>query len=53
MGHCDTPEDTANDICLICSDSASFINGQVTPVDDGGFDAAGGGLPTLPQVLSG
>ena len=30
----------------MCSDAASFINGQVIAVD-GGFDAAGVGLPTL------
>ena len=36
----------ANAICFLCSDQASYITGQVLAVD-GGFDAAGIGLPTL------
>jgi len=36
----------ANAICFLCSDQASYITGQVLAVD-GGFDAAGVGLPTL------
>jgi NAD(P)-dependent dehydrogenase (short-subunit alcohol dehydrogenase family) len=36
----------ANAICFLCSDQAGYITGQVLAVD-GGFDAAGVGLPTL------
>jgi NAD(P)-dependent dehydrogenase (short-subunit alcohol dehydrogenase family) len=36
----------ANAICFLCGDQASYITGQVLAVD-GGFDAAGVGLPTL------
>lgn len=36
----------ANAICFLCSGQASYITGQVLAVD-GGFDAAGVGLPTL------
>ena len=36
----------ANAICFLCSSQASYITGQVLAVD-GGFDAAGVGLPTL------
>jgi NAD(P)-dependent dehydrogenase (short-subunit alcohol dehydrogenase family) len=36
----------AEAICFLCSDKASYITGQVLAVD-GGFDAAGVGLPTL------
>ena len=39
-------EELANAICFLCSDQASYITGQVLAVD-GGFDAAGVGLPTL------
>jgi len=38
----------ANAICFLCSDQAAYITGQVLAVD-GGFDAAGVGLPTLRQ----
>ena len=38
----------ANAICFLCSDKAAYITGQVLAVD-GGFDAAGVGLPTLRQ----
>lgn len=41
-----TTEEMANVIGFLCSPEASFVNGQVVAVD-GGFDAAGVGLPTL------
>jgi NAD(P)-dependent dehydrogenase (short-subunit alcohol dehydrogenase family) len=39
-------EELASAIYFLCSDQASYITGQVLAVD-GGFDAAGIGLPTL------
>src|ERR1700754_4781279 len=39
-------DELANAIYFLCSDSASYITGQILAVD-GGFDAAGIGLPTL------
>ncbi len=41
-----TTEEIAQAVGFLCSAEASFINGQVLAVD-GGFDAAGVGLPTL------
>jgi meso-butanediol dehydrogenase/(S,S)-butanediol dehydrogenase/diacetyl reductase len=51
LGRYGTPEEMANAIGFLCSDEASFINGQVVAVD-GGFDAAGVGLPTLRKGLA-
>ncbi|MBP6901884.1 MAG: SDR family oxidoreductase [Burkholderiaceae bacterium] len=39
-------QEMANVIGFLCSPEASYVNGQVLAVD-GGFDAAGVGLPTL------
>lgn len=39
-------EELAETIFFLCSDKASYITGQILAVD-GGFDAAGIGLPTL------
>ena len=41
-----TPEEMADAVGFLCSDAAGFINGQVIAVD-GGFEAAGVGLPTF------
>ena len=41
-----TLQEMADAVGFLCSDAASFINGQVLAVD-GGFDAAGVGLPSL------
>lgn len=41
-----TEEEIANAIGFLCSPEAGYVNGQVLAVD-GGFDAAGVGLPTL------
>ena len=39
-------DELADAIFFLCSDRASYITGQILAVD-GGFDAAGIGLPTL------
>jgi NAD(P)-dependent dehydrogenase (short-subunit alcohol dehydrogenase family) len=41
-----TTEEIADAVGFLCSEQASFINGQVLAVD-GGFEAMGVGLPTL------
>lgn len=45
-------EELANAIGFLCSPEASYITGQVLAVD-GGFDAAGVGLPTLRRDFQG
>jgi meso-butanediol dehydrogenase / (S,S)-butanediol dehydrogenase / diacetyl reductase len=46
LGRYGTPEEIAAGIGFLCSDAASYINGQCLAVD-GGFDALGIGLPSL------
>jgi NAD(P)-dependent dehydrogenase (short-subunit alcohol dehydrogenase family) len=46
QGRYGTCEEIAQAVGFLCSDEASFVNGQFLAVD-GGFDAAGVGLPTL------
>ncbi len=46
MNRYGTTEEIASVTGFLCSAAASFVNGQVLAVD-GGFDAAGVGLPTL------
>ena len=46
LGRYGSTEEMACTVGFLCSSQASFINGQALAVD-GGFDAAGVGLPTL------
>lgn len=46
LGRYGTPQEIAAAIGFLCSDAASYINGQCLAVD-GGFDAVGIGLPSL------
>ena len=41
-----TVDEIADAVVFLCSEAASFINGQMLAVD-GGFDASGVGLPSL------
>ena len=47
-----TTMEIAEVVGFLCSDAAGFVNGQVVAVD-GGFDAAGVGLPLLRRRLAG
>ncbi len=46
LGRYGTVEEMANVVGFLCSKDASYVNGQAL-ANDGGFDAAGVGLPTL------
>ena len=46
LGRYGTPEEMANVVGFLCSKEASYVNGQAL-ANDGGFDAAGVGIPTF------
>ena len=46
LGRYGTPEEMAELVGFLCSRAASYLNGQAV-ANDGGFDAAGVGLPTF------
>jgi len=46
LGRYGSTDEIAQVVGFLCSDAASYVNGQVIAVD-GGFDATGVGLPTL------
>ena len=46
LGRYGTVEEMANLVGFLCSKAASYINGQAL-ANDGGFDAAGVGIPTF------
>jgi NAD(P)-dependent dehydrogenase (short-subunit alcohol dehydrogenase family) len=52
LGRYGTTDEMAEVVGFLCSDAARFVNGQVLAVD-GGFEAAGVGLPTLRRRMSG
>ena len=45
-----TEEEIGQVICFLCSEKASYLTGQIIAVD-GGFEAAGVGLPALRESL--
>lgn len=46
LGRYGTPEEIADVVAFLCGPRSAYVNGQVIAAD-GGFDAAGIGLPTL------